>query len=214
MKYANARRKDAVVRELACMGISQTGIARLVGRPAPMISQICRRVGVKPTRERSGWEPQRKKSRERAANMLALYRAGRTLEEIGQQFGLTRERVRQLMTKHFGTRQNDGGQHARMERRRQRREAARNIRCLKKWGCGWDQYVAIRDMKKPTRAYASQMRNAHKRGIKGRSGVIADTILTYDVSVGVDLDRLDGRPGYLDRLWFNPRFVVFEPEAA
>jgi hypothetical protein len=51
-------------------------------------------------------------------------------------------------------------------------------------------------------------------GIKGRSGVIADTILTYDVSVGVDLDRLDGRPGYLDRLWFNPRAVLFEPEAA
>jgi hypothetical protein len=34
--------------------------------------------------------------------MMKLRRAGRTLDEVGQEFGVTRERVRQLMTKYGG----------------------------------------------------------------------------------------------------------------
>lgn len=46
-------------------------------------------------------------------------------------------------------------------------------------------------------------------GIANRRGVIMDTILTYDVSFGVDLYRLDGRSGCLDRLWFGLRALEF-----
>ena len=43
-------------------------------------------------------------------------------------------------------------------------------------------------------------------GIPNRRGKIADTIFTYDVSVGVDIYRVDGVEGFLrDRLWFNLR---------
>lgn len=38
----------------------------------------------------------------RVATMIELRRAGKTLDEVGQEFGVTRERVRQLMTKHGG----------------------------------------------------------------------------------------------------------------
>ena len=46
-------------------------------------------------------------------------------------------------------------------------------------------------------------------GIANRPGVIRDTILTYRVSLGIDLFRLDGRSGYLDRLWFGVHLVEF-----
>lgn len=43
-------------------------------------------------------------------------------------------------------------------------------------------------------------------GIPNRRGKIADTIFTYDVSIGVDIYRVDGVEGFLsDRLWFNLR---------
>ncbi len=51
--------------------------------------------------------------------------------------------------------------------------------------------------------------NSKINGIKPRYGVVADTIFTYDVSIGVDVERLDGVPGYLDRMWFNMRSVEF-----
>lgn len=102
----------------------------------------------------------------RSHQMAALYKSGRTLEEIGSQFSLTRERVRQIITKYHGLRAESGGQKVRAEAKRQKFEAKRNVRCLKKWGCSWDQYVELRSMIKPTRAFACQKRNAAERGIE------------------------------------------------
>lgn len=101
----------------------------------------------------------------RVQQMVALYRSGKTLNDIGQQYGLTRERVRQLMTKFYGIRAPDGGIHKTAEVNRGKFEAKRNARSLRKWGCNFDQYVLLRDMYKPTRAYASQRQNAAKRGV-------------------------------------------------
>lgn len=102
---------------------------------------------------------------DRERQMAALYKSGRTLQEIGGQFGITRERVRQLITKWYGMNANDGGRHKAAEDKRAKFEAKRNARSLKKWGCNFDQYVELRDMQKPTRAYAGQRRNAIRRGI-------------------------------------------------
>lgn len=88
----------------------------------------------------------------REQQMAALYKRGKTLQEIGSQFGITRERVRQLITKWYGIRAVDGGQHKLAEEKRAKFEAKRNAQSLKQWGCNWDQYVALRGMKKPTRA--------------------------------------------------------------
>lgn len=51
--------------------------------------------------------------------------------------------------------------------------------------------------------------NSRINGIKPRYGIVADTIFTYDVSIGVDIERLNGQEGYLDRLWFGMRSVEF-----
>jgi hypothetical protein len=101
----------------------------------------------------------------RTRQMAAMYQSGKTLQEIGEQYGITRERVRQLITKFHGLRAGDGGQHKLALDRRARFEAKRNAASLKQWGCNWDQYVALRDMKKPTRCWSSQRSNAAKRGI-------------------------------------------------
>lgn len=102
----------------------------------------------------------------RELQMAALYKSGKTLHEIGEQFGVTRERVRQLLTKYFGYRWQDGGQHKATLVKQAKFKEKRNQLSLARWGCGWDDYVKIRDLKKPTRAYASQRKNAHSRGIE------------------------------------------------
>ena len=97
--------------------------------------------------------------------MAALFRSGRTLQEIGDQFGVTRERVRQVLKKFYGITAVDGGQTKKAADKREKFEARRNNASLKKWGCNWDQYVALRAMKKPTRCYAAHRQNSKKRGI-------------------------------------------------
>lgn len=165
MKHAKARRKDAVIRELASLGLTQTGMCKALGKISATVSSLCKRAGVKPARETGGWAPVTARSKDRAASMVALYRAGCTLEQIGAQYGITRERVRQLMTKHFGTRSADGGKRVVAEAKRERQEAARDAKSLLKWGCTYEQYAALRNMRKPTRAYANQANAAAWRGI-------------------------------------------------
>lgn len=101
----------------------------------------------------------------RTQQMAALYKSGKTLQEIGDCYGISCERVRQLLTKFYGIRGNDGGKHIQAIENRSKLDARRNASCLKKWGCNWEQYVTLRGLKKPTRAYASQRNNAKNRGI-------------------------------------------------
>jgi hypothetical protein len=101
----------------------------------------------------------------REQQMAALYKSGKTLQEIGHQYGITRERVRQLITKLYGLGRNDGGEHKRSIEKRAIFEAKRNARYLKRYGCGWDQFVDLRAMKKPLYAFQSQKNCAGFRGI-------------------------------------------------
>lgn len=101
----------------------------------------------------------------RTRQMAALYQSGKTLHEIGTQYGLTRERVRQLINKFHGLRATDGGKHKIGKDRRAVFEATRNAHSLKKWGCNFDQYILIRNLKRPTRAFSMQRRNAIQREI-------------------------------------------------
>jgi len=102
---------------------------------------------------------------ERSERMAALYKSGKTLEQIGTEYGITRERVRQIINKHHGLTAKHGGKMKTAREKRKQVYAARDARSMKKWGCPWSQYVILRDMRKPTRAFFEQKRNAGSRNI-------------------------------------------------
>jgi len=67
---------------------------------------------------------------DRANTMMQLYREGLTLEEIGERFDLSRERVRQILTIHFGEYRSLVAEDRRFVRdaqRDERREQARRV---------------------------------------------------------------------------------------
>lgn len=114
---------------------------------------------------------------ERSIRMAALYRSGKTLQQIGDEFGITRERVRQIITMRHGLRARDGGKSVAMKRTRARRAAARDASCLTEFGCTWSQRQFLlvlggeamarglhRD-RTPIGAFRRQRQNAKIRGI-------------------------------------------------
>lgn len=116
----------------------------------------------------------------RAEAMASMYASGKTLREIGELFGVTRERVRQVVSKRAKLTAADGGQSVRAKMRAEAKAARRDATCLKKYGCSYTQYrelVAIgTDLvssggsrnASPTGAWHSQRRNAIERGIEWR----------------------------------------------
>ena len=109
----------------------------------------------------------------RSARIVALYRTGQTLQEIGDGYGISRERVRQIVSK-YGVTAREGGEHARMERRETAASAARKNnqerRCQRLYGCSFVEMIAICEAAKgvvqqPTKAFYKQRGTAINRGI-------------------------------------------------
>lgn len=117
----------------------------------------------------------------RTARMAELYRSGKTLEQIGVEYGVTRERVRQVL-KPLGLSRKDGGVAVRYGERwrsetelRQRRvveaQAKRDATVLRHFGCDYATARTLNNgapFKQPgTRAEAffRQKRSAGQRGI-------------------------------------------------
>jgi hypothetical protein len=109
----------------------------------------------------------------RAEKMAESYRAGQTLQAIGNAHGISRERVRQLLEE-IGIRASDGGMHARAaERRREQIEQVERA-CMRRWGVTRAEYKAIAaqygshnkyNHRSPFMRYTRQRENARKRGI-------------------------------------------------
>lgn len=118
---------------------------------------------------------------ERAAEMANLYRSGKTLEQIGLQYGLTRERVRQIL-KSTGVKKTDRGgvKEAAVARTEERRMRAviENAKALDRFGLTSNEYRQLRRMNRemreqgrgnwttPTYAFTMQKNNAKRRGIE------------------------------------------------
>lgn len=105
--------------------------------------------------------------------MVRLFVSGSTLQEIGDKFGLTRERVRQIITKHKGVARNSGGAATRAKLREAKSRANLDAKTLAKKGCTYAQYRALVAMgvgidreKGPIGAFCRQRQNAIGRGIK------------------------------------------------
>lgn len=119
----------------------------------------------------------RARSAPKAAVMAAMYRNGYTLEQIGKQYGVTREYIRQLIKKYHGLTGKDGGQRTDAARKRKSATEARDARYLKSMGCAFEQYKELRELgreqmaggihrdRTPLGAFARQRHNASTRGI-------------------------------------------------
>lgn len=98
----------------------------------------------------------------RAAEMAALFKSGKTHAEIGVQYRICDERVRQLLKRWHGLTHNDGG---RVAAAIARRAKAKDDASIIRWGCTYAQYAAIRALKGPMRSYCNQRNSAGQRGI-------------------------------------------------
>jgi hypothetical protein len=116
----------------------------------------------------------------RAARMAEMFRSGQTLAAIGEEYGVSRERVRQIISKHHGLRAEDGGISVAAKARNSARADARERRCLEQYGCTYADWRSLaligRQMIRagasqsmtPIGAYCTQRHNAKKRGIEWR----------------------------------------------
>lgn len=112
---------------------------------------------------------------EREAVIRSLYETGKTLQEVGDVFGITRERVRQILRR-MGVPQHKGGIAKRTQIKRRHREDARRVerdaRAQEIYGCYHDELIALNggrcmsDACAPAKAYLDQRRNAERRGIE------------------------------------------------
>jgi hypothetical protein len=109
----------------------------------------------------------------RAEQMAQSYTAGLTLVQIGEIHGVTRERVRQIISA-AGITGKDGGKSVSTAINRRRRGDAAKLRlenrCMSRLKCSADQIKAITGShevwtNRITRAYLTQSRNAEERGI-------------------------------------------------
>lgn len=99
----------------------------------------------------------------RANSMRALYQQGWTLQSIGTKYRLTRERVRQILNKHFGTTAINGGNHIRKLLRAERMKHQQEKRYRLRFGCTREQLLTIPVAARL--AWRTQRRNSARRGI-------------------------------------------------
>jgi hypothetical protein len=104
----------------------------------------------------------------KALDMAERYEAGSTLQEIGDFYGITRERVRQIIKEELGMTGKDGGAAARGREKAKARAARIDVNCIRRHGITHAELKAIKAEHgyKPWDRFNSQRGNAATRGIE------------------------------------------------
>lgn len=152
------------IKRLAANGRHRQQIADELGTSYQYVAALGAKHGIEFVRQ--PYPGQKDKPDTREYQMAALYTRGETLQEIGTEFGITRERVRQLLAKFFNISRKDGGQSKRSAHKLSRFEERRNAKSQARWGCSWVDYVKLRTLRKPVQAFGRQKTNAILRGIE------------------------------------------------
>lgn len=168
----NARRQLAI--DLARDGLWSAEIARRVGMTTSGVVSLLSRFGVKPCKA-PRVPPQHKSTgnprgapidhtkHERNREMAIMYRQGLLLAQIGEHFGVTRERVRQILRR-LGVDAAAGGTHKRADHKRAAIEHKRDVRSLSLWGLPRSVMKAHR-ASGVLQGFVQQRNNARMRGI-------------------------------------------------
>lgn len=171
MELRSDLRKAEVLR-LAKAGLYGREIAAQVGVPYQTVMRYAREGGIKLARAGKGAQDV-----DRAEDFRKRYLSGETLQQIGDVYGVSRERVRQILKRDFGIKSSDGGYSVLAAEKKRQRRAAEDAKCQKKYGCSYRQYLSIvreelrlkREgspaKRLPRMAFCQQRSNAKKRGI-------------------------------------------------
>lgn len=100
----------------------------------------------------------------RSEKMAALYQSGKSLREVGHEFGLTSERVRQLISQDYGLTRTDGGAHHAATSKKVKRRIAQDKWSMEKHGCSYEQYRRLAGV--PTRRFNEHRNHARFRGVE------------------------------------------------
>ena len=111
---------------------------------------------------------------DRDKDMCDRYKKGETLQEIGVSYSITRERVRQIISR-CGVTRDEGGEQLRAflnnSEKRSKKRAEQELRKIKSWGCTLDEYNYFRGFntdycKTPINYFKNQENSAKNRGIE------------------------------------------------
>lgn len=123
---------------LARAGLFGREIAAQLGVTYQYVMIYARKSGTKLARPGTGSQ-----NSERAEDFRKRYLAGQTLQQIADEYGVSRERVRQVLARDYGMSRSDGGKAAVAAENKRKRRAAQDEKCQRKHGCSYRQYLSI-----------------------------------------------------------------------
>lgn len=163
----------AEMREIAANGGTRREAAEALGRSYQWLARVAKANDIEFRHGREGEGV----DYDRADAMASMYRSGKTLEQIGSVYGVSRERVRQVIKQRHGMTAEDGGMRQKAARRKERIAARKERDSLEKHGCTYAEYRGLVELgrelrasgetyyRTPTGAFTNQKNNATARGI-------------------------------------------------
>ncbi len=104
---------------------------------------------------------------DRENRILDMYRSGMTGGQISDEFGISRQRVNQIILRN-GLTSKDGGATVRFKKNTEKEKANRDWACFQKNGCDYDKYKEIRKIKSPCGATPKQAYKLQKHSARHR----------------------------------------------
>lgn len=153
--------RHARFAELAATGITATEIASATQQRVDTVYRWARDCGVTLVRGTSTSAIAERQAR--ADKMASMFRQGVTLAKIGAQFGMTRERVRQILAKH-GVHSDEGGASMVATARKASAKQARETRYLMQYGLPVEVVKQLQH-DRVTHAFNQQRQSAKNRGV-------------------------------------------------
>jgi hypothetical protein len=165
------------MREMAAAGMTRHEAAEATGWGYGAVHRYAKKFGIEFAKMYRLSPAVKSRIDERADDFERRFRNGETLAAIGAEYGLTRERVRQVLVLRKGIDRTDGGAFARANQKRAKVDSRREGEAWAKWGCSRADYLSLLQMGKdlsakgvsrerqPIGAFIAQKRTAKMRGI-------------------------------------------------